>query len=85
MGQITPAQLQALLGYASRELGMSPEQLARTVQTGGVDAVTRSVNPDTARRVREIAGDPAQMQEFLKTPQVQQLLAKLLGGEGRHG
>ena len=58
MSQITPDQLQALLAYASRQLGMTPEQLAKTVQSGGLDAVSNSVSPDNARRISELVGDP---------------------------
>ncbi|MBR2406676.1 MAG: hypothetical protein IKB04_06565 [Clostridia bacterium] len=80
MSQITPDQLQALLAYASRQLGMTPEQLAKTVQSGGLDAVSNSVSPDNARRISELVGDPQKAEQFLSSPEVQKLLGKLLGG-----
>ena len=39
MSNPTPAQLQALLQYASKRLGTTPEQLAKTVQSGGLEAL----------------------------------------------
>ncbi len=80
MGQITPDQLQALLNYASRQLGMTPEQLAKTVQSGGLGAVSDSVSPENARRINDLVGDPQKAQQFLSSPEVQKALGKLLGG-----
>lgn len=79
MGQITPDQLQALLNYASRRLGTTPEQLAHTVQHGGLEAMAGGIGPDTARRVQELVGDPQQAQQFLNRPEVRALLQKLGG------
>lgn len=81
VGQITPDQLQALLGYASRQLGMTPEQLAKTVQSGGLQAVSNSVSPENARRINDLVGDPQKAQQFLNSPEVKKALGKLLGGK----
>ncbi len=74
MSQITPEQLQAILGYASKRLGMTPEQLARTVQSGGLSALSQDA------RVRELAGDPQRLQQLANSPEVQAFLSKLTGG-----
>ncbi len=81
MSQITPEQLQALLGYASRQLGMTPEQLAQTVKEGGLSAVSNRVGPDNARQIDALVGDRQKAEQFLNSPQVQALLGKLLGGK----
>ncbi len=81
MSQITPEQLQALLGYASRQLGMTPEQLAQTVKEGGLGAVSNRVSPDNARQIDALVGDRQKAEQFLNSPQVQALLGKLLGGK----
>ena len=70
MGQITPDQLQALLAYASKQLGMTPEQLAGTVKEGGLGALT----------VNDLVGDRQKTEEFLSSPEVKKALGKLLGG-----
>ena len=79
MSQITPDQLKALLAYASRQLGTTPEQLAKTVQSGGLDAV-QGVHPDTARKINALVGDPEKAKQWLNSPDVQAALGKLLGG-----
>ena len=80
MGQITPEQLQALLGYASKQLGMTPEQLAGTVKEGGLGALTGKVSPENAHRINELVGDRQKAEEFLSSPEVKKALGKLLGG-----
>lgn len=64
MSQITPDQLQALMAYASKQLGVTPEQLQKTVQ-----------NTDIGR----IANDPQKLQQLLNSPQAQALLRSLGG------
>lgn len=81
MGQITPDQMQALLGYAAKRLGMTPTQLAQTVQSGGLP----TMSGENAQKIKELAGDPARLQQMLNTPEVQAFLAKLTGGNGHHG
>lgn len=81
MSQITPDQLHALLAYASRQLGMTPEQLAKTVQSGGIGAVANGVSPENARRINDLVGDPQKAQQFLNSPEVRAALGKLLGGK----
>lgn len=85
LSQITPDQLQALLSYASRRLGMTPEQLAKTVQQGGLSAVAGNVDADSARRIGELVGDKQKAEQFMNSPQVQELLARLLGGSDKRG
>lgn len=81
MSQITPDQLQALLKYAAARLGMTPEQLASTVQRGGTDALADKLGGDTAARIQQLAGNRGQLEQLLQSPQAQTLLNQLLGGQ----
>ena len=85
MSQITPDQLQALLGYASKRLGMTPEQLAKTVQNGGLSALSDKVGAENTQKFSELAGDPARLQKLIASPEVQAFLSKLTGGKDPHG
>lgn len=76
MSQITPEQLQALLGYVSKQVGMTPEQLAQTVQSGNLEGISHKLSPDIAA----IAGDRRKMEQLVNSPQAQALLQQLLGG-----
>lgn len=77
MNQITPDQLQALLGYASQQLGMTPEQLAQTVQSGNWDGLSQKLRPELAAMV----ADRQQVEQLLRSPKAQALLRQLLGGQ----
>ncbi len=78
--QLTPQQLEALLKFASSKLGISQEQLARTVQSGNLDEL--GLSPDSTRKLNGMmgGGDP---QSLLQSPQVQALLTQLLGGQSK--
>jgi hypothetical protein len=80
MSQITPDQLQALIAYASKQLGMTPEQLQKTVQTGGLGALSDKVSPDSAAQIAALAGDREKAQQLLNSPRAQALMKQLLGG-----
>ena len=85
MSQITPAQLQALLNYASKRLGMTPEQLAKTVQDGGLSAVADRAGGQNTQKIAELANDPQRLQHLLQSPDVQAFLSKFTGSGDSHG
>ena len=71
---LSPQQLEALLRYASSRLNMTPEQLARTVQTGGLQALRAKLPPQKAAGLQALLGDGPQAEKWLKSPQVNRLL-----------
>lgn len=75
---LTPEQLQALLQFASKKVGMSPEQLAKTVQTGGLDALVSRVSPSDMNKLKAYVGDKSQMEQLLQSPQMQQAIRDIL-------
>ncbi len=77
MSQPTPAQLQALLQYASAKLGIPPEQLAATAAKGGYEGLVSSLSDSSRRTLESLAGNPSQLQALLRSPQVRELLERL--------
>jgi len=77
--QLTPQQLQALVQYASKRLGMTPQALAHTVQQAGAEGLTSQLSPTDAAKVQAVVGDKARMEQLLQSPQIQQLLRQLSG------
>ena len=77
---ITPDQMQALLKFASKKLGTTPEKLAETVQSGGLDGLSK-LSPDLpakeAGKIDEVLHDKAQA--LLQTPEAQRLIEQILG------
>lgn len=75
MGNITPDQLAALVRFASTKLGVSEEQLARTVQTG--DTSNLGLSPEANLKLQSLLG--ASPETLLQSPQVRAMLQDLLG------
>ena len=65
MNSPTPDQLQALLKFAAGQLGTTPEQLQKTVQTTDVAS---------------LMNDPQKLQQLLDSPKAQALMRDWLGG-----
>lgn len=77
MSQPTPAQMQALLHYASQKLGVPPEQLAATAKTGDYEELTASLSDSSRRTLESLVGDPQKLQALLSSPQIRELLKRL--------
>lgn len=75
---LTPDQLQALLQYASKRLGTTPENLARTVQAGGLEGISKNLSPSESAKLNALVGDKQQAQELLNSPEIQSFLQRFL-------
>ena len=69
--KLTPEQLQALVQYASKRLGTTPEKLQRTVQQGGVADVAAGLPKE------EVLSDKKKAEALLNSPQAQKLMQQL--------
>ncbi len=74
--QPTTAQLQALVNYAARRMGMSPEALLAAVNKGGLDSLAGRLSPADAAKFKQMTGDSSKAQELLNSPAAQELLRK---------
>lgn len=80
--KITPDQMEALLKFASKKLGTTPEKLAATVQNGGMSGVSGlapELPPDQAAKIDAVLHDKAKAEALLQTPEAQKLMEQLLG------
>lgn len=75
---LTPDQLQALLQYASKRLGTTPEQLAKTVQSGGVENLQNSLSPENAAKLQSLMNNKEKAQQLMNSPKIQQLIQQIL-------
>ena len=76
MNQLTPAQMNALLQYASAKLGVPPEQLATAASNGGYEGLLSSLSAESRRTLQAMLGNPTQLQALLQSEQVRQLLSR---------
>ena len=77
---ITPDHLEALVNFAAQRLRMSPQDLKKTVQTQGLSSLTSHLSPEDAAKVQGMQADRTQAEQLLQSPQVQELLRQLMGG-----
>ncbi len=75
----TPAQMEKLLQYASKQLGTSPEQLKMAFAQGGLEGVSASLSPAEAQKAEALIKDKEKAAQLMNSPAVQQLLKQLLG------
>ncbi len=75
----TPEQLESLITYASRRLGTTPEQLKAAFQQGGLSGLSSALSPEEASKAEAMLKDKDAAARLMNDPQVQKLLAQLLG------
>ena len=80
MSQLTPDQREALIAYASKQLGMDPRQLQQTLHTKNTDALSETVGTPAAEKIGALLGDPQLLERMMDSPQAKALLQQLLGG-----
>lgn len=77
--KLTPEQMRALIEYASKKLGVTPEQLSQTVEGDMAHQLASKVSKEDAAKFQALVGDKDKLETMLKSPRAQQLIEKLLG------
>ena len=73
----TPDQLELLLRQASKQLGVTPQQLKNAAQSGQLDSIITGMNAGDADKFRKVLSDPNAANRMLSSPQAQKLLQML--------
>ena len=73
----TPGQLELLLRQASKQLGVTPQQLKNAAQSGQLDSIISGMNAGDADKFRKVLSDPNAANRMLSSPQAQKLLQML--------
>ena len=71
-------QLQALLQYASKKLGTTPEKLVKTVNQGNLSSLTSGMSPGEAAKVQSLMSDQKKAEQLISSPEAKQLIQKIL-------
>lgn len=75
----SPEQLEGLIAYASRRLGTTPDRLKAAFQQGGLSRLSDALSPEEASKAEALLKDKDAAARLMSDPQVQKLLAQLLG------
>ena len=73
----TPDQLELLLRQASKQPGVTPQQLKNAAQSGQLDSIISGMNAGDADKFRKVLSDPNAANRMLSSPQAQKLLQML--------
>ena len=76
--KLTEEQLQALVQFASKKLGTTPEKLAKTVQQGDLGSIASKMRPEEAAKLNAIASDKSKAEKLVGSPEAQKLIQQLL-------
>ncbi len=76
---LTPQQLEALLTFASQKLGVSPQQLAKTIQSGDTGGL--GLSAENSKKLDGFLNNPGALDRLIQSPQAQQVLQQLLQGK----
>lgn len=76
----TPEQLDKLVNYASQQLGTTPDQLKAAFRQGGLAGLSSALSAEEASKAEAMLKDKDAAARLMNDPQVQKLLAQLLGG-----
>jgi hypothetical protein len=78
----TSDQIQALLKYASKKLGVTPEELKKTLEGDAARKMVSKLSSDDAAKFQEVVGNKDKMEKMLQSPQAKQLIEKFLNNSG---
>lgn len=76
MSQITPEQMEKLLGLAAARLNTTPDQLKKTLAQNGLEG---TLSHQDAARAHAVLEDKDKLNALLADPAVRRLLSQLLG------
>lgn len=70
-----------LINSVSEKMGTDPEKLKSAISSGSVDNVLAGLKPEDAQQIRRVLSDKAATERIMKSPQVQELMKKLMGNK----
>lgn len=73
------AQVQNLLNTLSKKLGVSPENLKKSVQSGNISSSLKNLDPYEAKKIQEIISNKEASSKILSSNKAQDLMKKILG------
>ncbi len=77
--KLTSDQLRALVQYASNKLGVTPEQLSKTIEGEQAQQLASQISQADMSKFQALVGDKDKLDKMLKSPKAQQIIEELLG------
>lgn len=78
---LSDEQLKQLLNMASKQTGISKDNLQNQVQNNQLNETLKNLRPSDAKKLQQLLQNPEMANQLLKSPQAKLLLKKLTGGK----
>lgn len=78
-------ELQSLLNTMAQRLGTTPDQMKAEAQSGDLSRLFGAMNPEDAAKIQKVLNDREAANKLLNSPQAQQLIRQLMGGQNTQG
>lgn len=75
------ANYDKMLEMLSKRIGTDPNKLRSVAQSGSVDELMRSMNPNDAMKIQNLLQNKTELERLMKTEQAQAILKKLSEGK----
>ena len=70
-----------LINSAAKHLGTDPSTIKSAVESGSYDLLLNSMKPEDAAKIKNILSDREKTERLMNSPQVKELMAKLMGNK----
>lgn len=74
---INPKQLDALLKIAGKQLGTTPDELRKQLESGSFDNAIKQLPPQQQMMLSQALTDPTLAKKILSSPQAKEIYNKL--------
>ena len=74
-------QLQSMLKTLSVNLGVTPEELKKALETGKIDGAVKNMGTDERQKLQSVMGNKAKLEKIMQSPQAKALYEKLTGNK----
>lgn len=75
---LSPDQMNALLGMASKKMGADPQRLKQQMESGQTDALLSALPADKQAQISALLQNPKAIEQMMQNPLVKQLLKGLM-------
>ena len=71
------SSMEKMIQLASSKLGVSPEKLKSTLESGNVDEMLGSMRREDADKLKKLMKDPAAKEKLLSSPEAAKIIKKM--------
>ena len=77
--QLSSTQMEGLIQALAQQLHCDPIQLRQQLQSGNINAVSNSMDKNSAQHLQSLLRSPRQIQQVMNSPEMKELLRKIQG------